>query len=98
MNYGPEATANLMVYSINLKKDPSAAHESEDLAANKAGDQRLAGITERLNKYQLNSTQNTSSRMEYCSVDQKHYPFWRPMFTSSLDNLVIMYVHTVLVI
>jgi hypothetical protein len=44
-------TANLMVHALNLNIDLGVTHELKDLAAHQAADQRLARITERLNKY-----------------------------------------------
>ena len=89
--------ANLMVHAINLNKDPGMTHELKDLAAHQAADERLARIKERLNKYptQVNPTYKLLNGILY-SKDQKHHPFWRPMLPSTLDNLVIKYVHTTL--
>jgi len=87
--------ANLVVHAITLNIDPSVTHELKDLAAHQAADQRLARITERLNKYpnQVGLKYKLLNGILY-STDQKHYPFWRPMLPSTLDNLVIKYVHT----
>ena len=43
--------ASLTVRAVNLDVDPGVTHALKDLAAYQAADQRLARITERLNKY-----------------------------------------------
>jgi len=87
--------ANLVVHTVNLNIDPSVKHELKKLAAHQAADQRLARITERLNEYpnQVGLKYKLLNGILY-SIDQKHCPFWRPMLPSTLDNLVIKYVHT----
>ena len=87
--------ANLTVHAINLKIDPGVTHELKELAAHRAADKRLARIMERLYKYptQGNPKYKLSNGILY-SMDQKHHPFWWPMLPSTLDNLVIKYVHT----
>jgi hypothetical protein len=86
---------NLMVHAINLNIDPGVARELKDLAAQQAADQRLARIKERLNKYpnQVDPKYKLWNGILY-SIDQKHHSFWRPVLPSTLDNLVIKYVHT----
>ena len=67
----------------------------KDLAAHQSADQRLAMIKERLNKYpnQVDPKYKLLNGILY-SIDQNHHPFWRPILPSTLDNPVIMYVHT----
>jgi hypothetical protein len=79
----------------NLNIDPGVTHELKDLTARQAADQRLARITERLNKYptQVDTKYKLLNGIFY-GIDQKHHSFWRPMLPSTLDNLVIKYVHT----
>ena len=88
---------NLILHAINLNIDPGLTHKLKDLAAHQAADKRLAGITERLNKYptQVSPKYRFSNGIFY-GMDQKNLPFWRPMLPSTLDNLVIKYVHTTL--
>jgi len=84
-----------MVHAINLTIDPGVTHELKDLATNQAADQRIARITERLNKYpnQVDPKYKLLNGILY-RIDQRHHPFWRPMLPSTLDNLIIKYVHT----
>jgi len=86
--------ANLTVHAINLTIDPGMNRELKDLAGHQAADKRLARIMERLNKNptQSNPKYKLSNGILY-NMDQKHHPFWRPMLVSTLDNLVIKYVH-----
>jgi hypothetical protein len=87
--------ANLMVRAINLSIIPRVTHELKDLTTHQAADQRLARITERLNKYltQVDPKYKLLKGILY-SIDQPHHPFWRPVLPSTPDNLVIKYVHT----
>ena len=87
--------ANLIVHAIDLNIDPDVTQELKDLAGHQAADKRLARLTEGLKKYptQVNPKYKLSNGILY-SMDQKHYPFWRPMLPSTMDNLVIKYVHT----
>jgi hypothetical protein len=87
--------ANLMVHAVNLNTDPGETHELKDLATYQAGDQRLARITERLNKLptRIDPKYKLLNGILY-SIDLKHHPFWRPMLPSTRDNLVIKYTHT----
>lgn len=86
--------ANLMVHAIDLNIDPGVSHELKDLAAHQAADQRLSRIRERLNMYptQVVLKYKLLNGILY-STDLHHHPFWSPMLPSTLDNLVIKYVH-----
>jgi hypothetical protein len=60
--------ASLMVHVIDLNTDQGVTRKLKDLAAHQAVDQRLARVTDRLNKYPIPINPNTSSRIEYCAV------------------------------
>ena len=89
---------NLTVHTINLNIDQTWHINWRTSPPTKAADQRLARIIESLSKYppQVNPKYKLLNRILY-SMGQKLHPSCRPMLPNTLDNLVIKYVHTILV-